>query len=159
VFDVECLASLDRLDAALTEVLGADFTAVDADTLTAVFARLEAHSRRRDAVEHVVVAEIDSRGVAVAVAAGARSVAALLRSLVAITPTDAKHRHDAALALAPGRSLTGAPVPAIYAHTGAAQGAGELSGAHARVIVATVDALPHAVSAAHDVEIEALLVA
>jgi Domain of unknown function (DUF222) len=157
VFDAECLASLDRLDAALSEMLGSDFSACTADTLAEAFRRLESVSRRRDAVEHLVVGEIDSRGVAFELGSG--SVAALLRSLVAITPTDAKHRFEAAVALAPGRTFTGERVPPIYARTAAAEGAGSLSGAHARVIIATIEGLPDAVAAVHDVQIEAVLVA
>jgi hypothetical protein len=154
--DDECLAALDRLDAALRDLAGTDFGALDEDTLAEAFRRLEAHSRRRDSAEHLLVAEIDGRGVAFS--HGCRSVPAFLRALTTISPADAKRRHRAACDLAPGRTFAGEPVAPIYPQTSNAQSAGELSAAHARIITRTIETLPDVVTAEHDVEIERILV-
>jgi hypothetical protein len=157
MFDTDCLTALDRLDAALQELLAVELAVLEPDTLTEAFRRLEAHSRRREFAEHLVVAEIDGRGTAFE--QGSRSVPAFLRALTNITPADAKRRHEVALELAPRRSLTGAGVDPIFPATAAALATGELSDGHVRVITQTIDRLPDAVTATHDREIEWDLVA
>ena len=150
------LAAVGQLLAAVTELQRLDFTACTPDDLAEVFRGLETASRCQDSVEHAVVAEIDSRGIAVE--AGCRSVPVFLRSLITITPGDAKRRYKAAIALAPGRALSGAVRPAIYPRTAAALADGSLSSEHARLIVTTIEHLPDVVAAEHDREIEAVLV-
>ena len=156
MFDTEIAAPLDRLQAALSEVLESDFTSYSPDVLVEMFQKLETVSRIRESVQHRVVAEIDSRGIAFD--RGSPSVPHFLRTLVAITPPDAKRRYAAAMALAPRRTLSGEPLPPIYARTAAAHASGAISADHARLIVATIERLPDAVAADHDLEIEAALV-
>jgi hypothetical protein len=156
VFETMLTEALDRLDAALAEVTDTNWSGVDAAALSAAFQRLEAHARRRDAVEHHLVAEIDARGIAHE--AACRTTAAYLRALCNITPGDAKRRTVAARNLAPGRTFTGTPTPPIYARTAAAESAGVLSGSHAAVITRTIERLPAAVAAEHDLALEADLV-
>ena len=156
VFDEMFLASLDRLDAALHELTGHDLTALDPATLALAFERLETHSRRRDSLEHGVVREIDLRHLALEV--GCRNTASYLRGLSNIAPSDAKRRVDAAVNLAPGRTLTGEVLEPIFPTVAAGLADGELSDAHARVITACIDKLPDAVAAEFDRVIERDLV-
>ena len=147
---------LDGLDAALQQLAAVDLTRLDASSLALGFQRLEAHSRRRDSLEHVLVAEIDTRGLPSE--AGCRSTQAYLQALSNIAPADARQRVVCAQNLAPGRTLTGEPVPAIFPAVARAEAAGELSRAHARVITDCIDKLPDAVAADYDRHIEAVLV-
>jgi hypothetical protein len=156
VYDDSFLASLDRLDAALDELRGHDVVALDASTLGVAFQRLETHSRRRDSMEHGLVAEIDTRRIGVE--AGYRSTAGYLRGLSNIAPSDAKRRVQAAENLAPRRTLTGELLPVVFPAVAAAQADGLLSGAHARPIATCVDKLPDAVAADYDRVIERDLV-
>ena len=94
VFESEMEDALDGLDAALQRLTTLDLSRLDAPALALAFQRLEAHSRRRDSVEHGVVREIDLRGVALE--AGCRNTASYLRGLSNIAPSDAKRRVDAA---------------------------------------------------------------
>ena len=156
MFDEQFLASLDRLDAALDELLGCELTSLDAPTLALAFQRLGSLVARRDSFEHVLVAEIDTRGLPTE--AGCRSTQAYLQALSNIAPADAKQRVECAQNLAPGRTLTGELVPAIFPAVARAEASGELSRAHARVITSTIDKLPYAVAAEYDRSIEAQLV-
>jgi hypothetical protein len=54
--------------------------------------------------------------------------------------------------------LTGEVLPPIFDQVAAAQAAGELSAAHARVITRCIDHLPDAVQAEHDLAVQATLV-
>lgn len=66
-------------------------------------------------------------------------------------------RVRAAADLGPRTSITGAPLPAIFAVVAAAQAAGDISAAHARVITATVDALPTQIRTRHGDEMQRFL--
>jgi hypothetical protein len=72
----------------------------DAELLDA-WRELERASRRLASVEHAVISEIDSRGIAEQHAC--RSTAALARGLLRITPGDARRRVEAAALAGPRR--------------------------------------------------------
>jgi len=60
--------------------------------------------------------------------------------------------------MGPRLGLTGEVLPPIFARVAAAQAAGTISVAHARLITDTIDALPAAVQAEHDQSVETFLV-
>ena len=158
MFDtVSPLCIIERLRAAVTDLQGLDHATCTPDELVEVFRELETTSRRQEAVQLAVIGEIDSRGIAFE--RGSRTVPQFLRTLIAITPSDAKRRYNAALALSPRRTLSGAPLPPVYARTAVAHADGVISGDHARLIVTTIERLPDAVAAEHDLAIEADLIA
>ena len=104
---------------------------------------LETCNRRLAAVDNRLVAEVESRGLARE--HGCRDTVTLLSQLLRITPGKASDRLHAAADLSPRRGLTGEVLPPIFARVAAAQAAGTISAAHARIITHTIDALPAAV--------------
>ena len=60
--------------------------------------------------------------------------------------------------MGPRRGLTGEVLPPVFGRVAAAQAAGTISAAHARIVTDTVDALPAAVQAEHDQSVETFLV-
>src|SRR5450631_3486365 len=147
---------LDELDGAFDTLLEADLSWLDAATLLGVTRRWDRLSRRAGAVGHRLVADIDQRHLAVE--HGHRNSASLLRALCNVTPYRARRAVALARDLAPGRTLTGQPLPAVFARTAAAQAAGELSVEHAQLIITTIDRLPDPVAATYDTTVEADLV-
>jgi len=129
---------------------------VDALGLVDLLRSVEVQMRRLAAVDHRLVAEIDARGVGHEI--GACSTVDLLRQVLRVSAREAAGRVRAAADLGPRRALTGDPLPPLFADVAAAQTAGTISAAHARVISSTVDALPAAVDAVHGRAVEAFLV-
>jgi hypothetical protein len=87
-----------------------------------------------------------------------RNTAALVTQLVRVSPSEATGRVRAAADLGPRRGLTGQVLPPVFAQVAAAQTAGTISTAHARVVTATIDALPAAVQAEHEQWVQQFLV-
>jgi hypothetical protein len=128
------------VDTFLAEVAdGAVARLSDADLLAEV-RELEVLRRRLATADHALVAELDRRGLA-AIAA-MPSTSALLQGLLRLSPREAKRRVDTARACGPRRALTGEPLEPLLPAVAAAQGAGDVSGEHARVIVKTLHAFP-----------------
>ena len=123
---------LARLDAVLDELTELDLTARSGEQVLGVLAGLEARVRRLAVVDQALVAEVDRRGLAAE--RGCRSTAALLVGLLRVGHREAAGRVCAAARLAPRVSLTGAPMPAEYPQTAAAQAAGVISPGHARIV-------------------------
>ena len=73
---------------------------------------------------------------------GRQSVVDLMGELCRVAPAEAKARVCAARDLGPRRELTGAPLAPIFARVAAAQHDGQISAAHARVIIGCVDKIP-----------------
>ena len=149
-------SSADALTAAVDALLGVDLSRMDALGLVDLLRSVEVQMRRLAAVDHRLVAEIDARGVGHEI--GACSTVDLLRQVLRVSAREAAGRVRAAADLGPRRALTGDPLPPLFADVAAAQTAGTISAAHARVISSTVDALPAAVDAVHGRAVEAFLV-
>lgn len=133
---------LVRAHRAVCELLEADLTACpDAEVLDR-WRELERLRNRLAAVEHVFVAEVERRGLPTD--AGAVSTAAFVRGLLRVEPGEAKARVAAAHAAGPRRSLVGERLEPAFPLVAAAQRAGDVSPAHARVITRTIQALPDA---------------
>jgi uncharacterized protein DUF222 len=145
-----------RLSAVVDELQSLDLTCLPGDDVLGVLRDLEVQKRRLATVDHALIAETDSRGLAHERAC--RSTAALLTQLVRVSPSEATARVRAAADLGPRRGLTGQALPPVFAQVAAAQAAGTISTAHARVVTATIDALPAAVQVEHEEWVQAFLV-
>ncbi len=148
-------AGLAGAHAAVDAPLAVDLTG-DTDTqLMDSLRELERLSRRLAAVGHALIAKASARSLPDS--RGASSMAALLRQVLRLRPSEASARVRAAEAAGPRRALTAEPLEPlepIFADVAAAQVAGVISPEHARVIVRAVEALPEAVQAVHGVEVE-----
>jgi hypothetical protein len=147
---------LARLTDLVDDLQRLDLTTLPGDALLGVLRDLEAQKRRLASVDHALIGEVDSRGLAGERACA--STAVLLRQLLRITPAEASGRVRAAADLGPRRALTGEPLPPVFPAVAAAQAVGVISPAHARVITATVDALPAVVQAEHDESVQETLI-
>jgi hypothetical protein len=145
-----------RLSTVVDELQGLDLTSLPGDDVLAVLRDLEVQKRRLATVDHALIAEIDSRGLAHEHAC--RNTAALLTQLVRVSPAEATGRVRAAADLGPRRGLTGQVLPPVFAGVAAAQAAGTISTAHARIVTATIDALPAAVQVEHEQWVQQFLV-
>ena len=147
---------VETLTAAVDGLLMADLSRVDALGLVGLLRAVEVQVRRLAVVDHRLVAEIDARGVGHEV--GACCTADLLRQVLRVSSREAAGRVRAAADLGPRRTLTGDPLPPLFPAVAAAQSAGTISPAHARVITSTIDALPAALDAVHGPAAETFLV-
>jgi hypothetical protein len=141
-------AVVARLSTVVDELQNLDLTSLPGDDVLAVLRDLEVQKRRLATVDHALIAEIDTRGLAHEHAF--RNTAALLTQLVRVSPAEATGRVRAAADLGPRRGLTGQVLPPVFEPVAAAQAAGIISTAHARVVTATIDALPAAVQVEHE---------
>src|SRR5882762_932673 len=150
-------ALLDQLATTMDALIALDLTRLSRGDLLELLRGVETQRRRLPVVDHALIAELDHRG-----AAGelmARDTPTLLREVLRVTPRDAKARHEAAVDLGPGRSLSGQPRPPLLPAVAAAQADGTISPDHARVIAKTVSELPKDVEVEHGAAVEARLVA
>jgi hypothetical protein len=131
---------LGRLDTVIDELLDTDLTGLGGESVLDLLRGLEVRQRRFATVDHVIVAEADTR--ALGRERGCPRTATLLAQLLKITAGEASARVRAARELAPRRALTGELMPARYARVAAAQAAGDLNSAQARVITRMIEALP-----------------
>ncbi|HEY3713163.1 MAG TPA: DUF222 domain-containing protein, partial [Jatrophihabitantaceae bacterium] len=150
-------ALLDQLSTTMDALIALDLTRLSRDELLELLRGMETQRRRLPVVDHALIAELDHRG-----AAGelmARDTATLLRDVLRVTPREAQARHEAALDLGPGWSLTGQPQPPLLPVVAAAQAEGAISAEHAKVIREVIAELPAEVEAEHGAAVEARLVA
>jgi hypothetical protein len=145
VFGSEAAAALRSVRAGLDQLLGADLTRLCRDELLEVLREVEVQVRRLPVFDHRLVAELEQRGVAAEQVVP--STAAFLAQLLRITPAEAKARVAAAGELGPRLGVTGEPLGPLFPLVAAAQAAGAVSAAQARVITSTIDALPGDVEA------------
>jgi hypothetical protein len=150
-------SQLDSMSSVVDQLSQVDLSSLNSAELLEATRRWDRLDRQSAAVRHRLIAEIDQRHLAVEV--GHKHTVALLRDLCNLTPGVARRRVELARALGPGRSLSGGALPPVFAQTAEAALRGELSADHARVIIATVDRLPHGVAAESDVAVEKELVA
>jgi hypothetical protein len=145
------------LGTAIDALAALDLTALSRDELVGLTRAVETQRRRLPVVDHRLVAELDSRGVAFEL--GCASTAALLRTALRLAPADAKARVTAAADLGPRRAMSGEALPPLFTRVAAAQAEGVISTQHAKVIVDAIDELPAQVQAEHGAGIEERLVA
>jgi len=145
------------LGTAIDALAALDLTALSRDELVGLTRAVETQRRRLPVVDHRLIAELDSRGVAFEL--GCASTAALLRTALRLAPADAKARVTAAADLGPRRAMSGEALPPLFARVAAAQAGGVISTQHAKVIVDAIDELPAQVQAEHGAGIEERLVA
>jgi hypothetical protein len=144
------------LQVALDGLLAADLIGVGRDELAQAMQDFEAFKRRLSVADHRLVAEVEDRHLAGELCVTSTSV--LLQQLLRITPGEAGGRVRAARDLGPRRSLLGEVLPPLFGRVAAAQAAGSISAAHARVIVETVDRIPAALAVEWEGQVQAQLV-
>jgi Domain of unknown function (DUF222) len=142
----------------LDGLAGLDLVALTSTELVEFTRRVEIARRWLPAViEHRLVAELEDPGGRAGVP-GPLDPGPAPRGLLQITVGEAKTRVAAARNLGQRRSLTGIVLPPLFGAVAAAQAAGVISAAHARVIIDAHDGLPHAVQADHGEDLVRLLV-
>ena len=125
------------LRAAVDELIDTPRGALSSVQLTALLADLETQRRRLEAVDQLVIAQIEEQGVAGEY--GRTSTLDLLVSLLRITPREAKARVERAQDLGPRRAITGEPLPPVFPATAAAIRDGQICAQHAEVITACLE--------------------
>ena len=147
---------VDALDAAVDDLQSVSLSGLGPVELTSLLQRVEVLSRRLDAAVRGLVAQIDRRGVAGEY--GAASTVDLLRQLLLVTSGEASARVRQARDLAPRVAVTGELLPPLFETTAAALDAGQISLAHAKIIVKFRTDLPARVDAEHGAAAETFLV-
>ncbi|HJQ43993.1 MAG TPA: DUF222 domain-containing protein, partial [Jatrophihabitantaceae bacterium] len=113
---------VELLAAGVDALLDADLCALSPTELIEAVQRLEVVKRRLAAVDHALIAELESRNVAGEFAR--RSTADLLVEALRIDAREATGRVRAAAELGPRRGLSGESLPPIFAAVAAAQAEG-----------------------------------
>ena len=131
-------AVLEDLDGLLEELTAADVDGLGPTARYTVLERLEAARRRQVAVAHTVVAGLEQPP-------GWPAPHIALSDVLRISRTEARRRVRDAAQLAPRRSLTGEPLPALLPATATAWQAGVLDAEHLTVIQRFLRELPAAV--------------
>ena len=137
---VDPAAALRSVEEGLAALQAGDWSGVPDADLLETFRQFEVVRRRLAAVDHALIGEAETRGLAESLAY--RNTAGLLRSLLRITPREAAGRVRAAEAAADRRALTGDPLPAHHPHVAQAQRHGTISAQHAALITRTIAQLP-----------------
>jgi Domain of unknown function (DUF222) len=148
-------AAVAQLAAAVDALLSAEVSAVDSGELLGLLQDVESQRRRLAAVDHTLVGEVESRGLAHE--HGCTSTTALLRQALRLGAGEAAGRVRAARDLGPRRAVSGEPLAPLFTRVAAAERAGQISPAHARIITDCVTALPDDVQAEHDEAVETFL--
>lgn len=152
----QTIFGIEQLHRAVDGLLGTDTGALPGSELTGLLAALEVQRRRLEAVDQLLIAEIDLRGLAGEYARG--STANLLTHLLRVTPGEARIRVQRAGDLVPRRALTGEPLPPILPGTADAIRAGDIGPGHVAVIADCLDAIPPSISYEASGPAEALLI-
>jgi hypothetical protein len=153
---VESADALARLESAVEEVIALSLTSSSDAEVVALWQRLETVSRRLAVADHAVIAEVSTRRLDFSHACN--GIAAFARQTLRIGIREAHARVRAADAAGPRRAMTGEALGPIYPRVAAAQHDGDISPAHARIIVRCVDKLPDAIQAERGEAVEEFLV-
>ncbi|MCW1957845.1 MAG: HNH endonuclease [Mycobacterium sp.] len=144
---------LTELEAAASDLSGADWDGLAVAELLEALARLETVRRQATACAYDAAAAVDRRD--------QRALGAvphkLIADIVRVSPREAKRRIRMAGQLCPRTSLTGQPIPPVYPATAKAWHDGELDGDHLQVIDKFFRDLPDHVAPADGVKAEAFL--
>jgi hypothetical protein len=127
------------------------------DELLGALREHERVDRVREYERHALVAELHARGLAGPY--GCRSTAVFLSHLLRIRHGDARARVEAAENLGPRRNILGEPLEPVYPRAARAQADGAISGAHAKIVIDTVEKLPDTLRADLEDAVEEQLVA
>jgi Domain of unknown function (DUF222)/HNH endonuclease len=138
------LGALSDLDRAVDDLLAADFSGLSAHEQMAVARHVEQVSRRLPAVAQLLIYELARTATPAELG---NTISRALADALHITPTEARKRVADAENLATRRSFDGQPLAPLLTHTAAAQAAGRIGTAHARVISDFFAHLPNAVDA------------
>ncbi|MEO6885726.1 MAG: DUF222 domain-containing protein, partial [Jatrophihabitantaceae bacterium] len=137
-------------------LLGLDISRFQPQQVLDALREVERQKRRFAAVDHVLLANVDERGMA-----GEHclpSAAALVQQLLRVSSSEANSRVLGARELADRHDLTGAPLPPVLPAIAAAQRIGSISPAHAAVISRFMHELPATVDREYGAALEACLV-
>jgi hypothetical protein len=145
------VGAVASIRAGVDALLAADLGTLGREELLDLTRELERQARRIPAVDHRVVAELDERNLAGELACA--NTETLLHDLLQLHPREAKARVAAARELTERHALSGETLPPLCPAVTAAQRAGTLSPAHAKVIRDLLGWLP----AEHDREFGAAL--
>jgi hypothetical protein len=126
------VGAVASIRAGVDALLAADLGTLGREELLELTRELERQTRRIPAVDHRVVAELDERNLAAELACA--NTEALLHDLLQLHPREAKARVAAARELTERHALSGETLPPLCPAVTAAQRAGRLSAAHAKVI-------------------------
>jgi hypothetical protein len=143
---------LRDLDSALDRLGTLSLHSYSDGQVLALWRELEERRRRLAPIDHAVIAQVESRRIAATV--GERNTTTPARRVLRVGASEAKARVTAAEALGPRSSLLGERLEPIYPALAAAQAAGTVSEAAARLIVTTIEQLPDAVRAEVDRDVE-----
>src|SRR5690242_12726645 len=135
--------ALSHLAAAREQLRDVDWATLGRDELLELLTALEVDARRRAAVTHTVIAEVEERGVAAEV--GCSSTAVLLSERLRIGRREAAGRVRLAAELGHRRAMSGQPLPAKFPLVAAAVAEGAIGDRHAALICRTIDGRPDAV--------------
>jgi hypothetical protein len=145
-------AVLTELDTVLDRLATLPLDSYTDSEVLALWRELEDRRRRLAPIDHQLIAQVESRRIAATV--GERNTTTLARRVLRVGAGEAKARVSAAEALGPRSSLLGERLEPIYPTLAAAQAAGTVSEAAARLIVTTIEQLPDAVRAEVDRDVE-----
>ena len=134
------LAALDGVDAAWDSLTSLPVDGSGAPEALEVLERLETLRRRLPAVEHAVLAHLQTQ--ATAKEMGAKSWPAVLTARLGISAADARRRIVEAAQVGPRRAVTGEVLAPLLAATAAAVAAGRIGAEHVGVIRDFLAALP-----------------
>ena len=131
-WELSAAHALAALRAAVDGLLTAQLTPLSGVEVTALLADVETQRRRLDVVDQRLLAETSERQPGRSIRGS--STAALLVSLLRITPAQARARLNRARDLGPRRTVTGQPLEPIFPLLAAAHHDGTISAGHADVI-------------------------
>lgn len=146
----------EQLRRGVDALLGTDTAALPGPELTALLVDVEVERRKLEALDQLLLASIDERGLAGEYARG--TTTNLLTNLLRVTPYEAAARVARARDLGPRHALTGEALRPILPATADAVRAGEIAPGHVGVIAECLDAIPAQLSYAASGPAEAFLV-
>ncbi|WP_156750676.1 DUF222 domain-containing protein, partial [Mycobacterium sp. 852013-50091_SCH5140682] len=126
------LAVFDEYEAACDKLATLNFDALSLPELLELQSRREIQVRRAPAVDHRLLAEVQSRATAREI--GAKNWADALAIRLRISPTEAKRRVTEAALLGPRAAVSGEPLEPVLPATAAAQANGQINTDHVAII-------------------------
>ncbi|CRZ14056.1 HNH endonuclease signature motif containing protein [Mycolicibacterium neworleansense] len=147
------LAVYDEYDAVCAQMAALEYRGLSLPELLELQSRRERQVRRAPAVDHALLAEIQTRATPVEI--GAKSWADVLAIRLRISTKEAKRRIDEAAVLGPRTTVTGESLAPALPATSGAQAAGEVNAEHVAVIRKFFAKPPVPLDAATHAQIEA----
>lgn len=136
----QTVLGVEQLDRAVDTLLATEASSLRAADLTGLLVDVEVVRRKLEALDQLLVAEIDRQGLAGEYGRG--STPNLLTHLLHVSPGEGKVRVARARDLGPRRGMTGEPLEPILPVTAEAVRAGAIGSGHVSVIAEFLDALP-----------------